>query len=276
LSGAAFFAEMQQGLSVSSAISAIQAAGYGKSQVSGQTAKLGFAGDGNVTLAEAGSSPTSPQPTLTVPTSTPGAAPTPVPSSTSTPVGPPRLTATLRPRVAPGQRQTITILSAPGMVVHVTVSFPSGDSRSGDVTTDASGRALYVFFQKPDRITIGNVFATVVLRAGTGATAASYQLRYRILWSKIDVSVLPRRASPGHLVRIWVHTRAHRKVVVTLRFPHGRTAKLHGRTDSSGWVEIPYRVALRLGRGGGSTVQVHAKVRLPKGVFHASTTFFVR
>jgi hypothetical protein len=197
----------------------------------------------------------------------------PIPTATS--IAPPPLTASFLPRVAPGKRQVIVIASAPSTVVHIMVVFPDGEQVTGVATTDASGSARYSFVQPSSTVTFGHVFAYLELSTGPGPAGATFTNHYRIGWGRIDVSVIPRKQKVGKFVRVWVHTRARHKVVIVLRFPRGAPVTLHGRTDRTGWVEVPFRVPRYRRTPNNATVVVHGKVRLPKGVFVARATFAI-
>ena len=284
LSGAAFFAELGQGLTVSAAIQAEKAAGYGSSNVNGQKATLGYLGDGSITLSSAATpAPTStPVPAKSTPTHTPVPAratstPTQAATATATPIPPLPLSVQLEPRVEPGSRQVILMRSMPDTILHIRVLFPDGEGRSATTATDGSGNARFVYLQHPDRITYNQLFATVTVQAVKGAATAAQTLHYRIGWAPIDVSVQPRVQAVSHLVRVWVHTQSSRTtVVIALQFPKkGQVKKFQTRTGARGWASVAYRIGHYLKSGANHTVVVRARARVGGTVRHAETTFAI-
>jgi hypothetical protein len=299
LAAAAFFGEMTQGMTVAGAISAEEAAGYGTSNVPGQPlAKLGYLGNGGITLQSAQGSPggspsPSPTPTQTLPPATstpqptptprPTSTPTPRPSSTSTPTPTatpvnktaPPLTVQLESKVSPGARQAITARSTPNIDVHFWVTFPNGDQRTATAVADSAGVARFSFVQPQSVVRHGHVYATVVVQAGSGSAATTHTMRYRIRWGRIDVSVEPREQSAGRTVTIWVHTRTYRMVSVFIWVPgKGRVAQLTGRTGPLGWMHLRFKVRRGLAPSG-HTVQVRAHVMLHGRLFGTRTTLTI-
>jgi hypothetical protein len=280
LSGAAFFAEMAKGLSVAAAITAEQAAGYGKSNVNGTQATLGFVGDGSITLQAAANSParatSTPTPPSRQPTSVPTKpAPTSTPAPTPTRVPAPPLTVQLKYlKIEPGTRQVIQIKSAPDTIIHIHISFPNGDLRTDITATDGAGNARYGYLQRSSKVMYRNRFATVTVEAIKDQGVTVKTVKYLIRWSKLDVAVQPRVQAVDKMIQVWVHTQAHTKVTVALFFPRkGSVKRLHGRTGRHGWVHLYYRVGRYLKWGNDHTVLVRARVVLGSTQQFAETTF---
>lgn len=287
LAAAAFFNEMAQGQSVSGAIQAERAAGYGTSSYGGQTATLGYLGDGSVTLQRAAAglparpstaapspvSSSTPVSTPVPPTATPTATPLP---PTSTPLPPPPLTVNLKHRVTPGTRQVITVRSRPNTTIRIQVVFPSGDTRSATLTTDSSGTARYAFPQHASRITPQHVFASVTVTAESGRAASRVTEQYRVLWSALDVAVLPRQQAAGRPVALWVHSHAHTSVTLSLWFPNGKVLQFHTRTGRRGFARVLYTVGRSLSSGANRTVLVRARARVGQAARNAETTFLIK
>jgi hypothetical protein len=282
LSGAAFFAEMTQGKTVSDAITAEMAAGYGKSTVNGKVTTMGFLGDGTITLARAANPPPAATPTSTaVPSATPVRATatptaTPLPTPTRTPVPGPALTVTLRHRVAPGEQQVVNIKSSPETIIHIQVTFPTGDGRTVTTATDSGGHAKFSYLQHASRVTFGHVFGTVTVDASQPGTAVSKVTElYRILWAPVDVAVQPRIQAVGRRVTIWVHSAARVPVDVTIRFPSGATLQLHDNTGADGWAHLEYKIGHYLKKPNNHVAKVFATTRTGDKSVGGKTTFTI-
>jgi hypothetical protein len=264
LSAAAFFAEMGQGLNVSAAISAEQAAGYGKSTVNGQPATLGYLGKGSITLRDAANPPPKPTPTPTSrPTSTPTSIASPTPTSTFIPVSGPAVTLQIKPKVKPGSKQVVWVKSAPGTVLHFVVAFPNGDQEILKSVTDPSGLARVVFRQHASEIAYGHYYATVTVTAIKGQGVTTKSAEYRIRWALVDVAVEPRSEKVGQKLTIYVHTRPHKRVVVALRFPTKKILKMHARTGPKGWLRIHYTLKRFRNYKANDAVSVRARILHP-------------
>ena len=296
LAAAVFFGQMSQGATVDSAIAATRASPWGTSTVTYNgvttTATIGYQGNGQITLQSAkqpipgGGPPSStatPQPTATptaipppststsTPTST--SVPTSTPTATTQPASPPPLAIQLKSRVSPGSQQVITARSGPKVAVRFLVAFPNGDQRSSTSTTNAAGIARYSYLQAPSEIRHGHVFATVTVAASNGSATTTRSQTYRIRWSAIDVSVEPRNQSVGHTVTVWVHSRAHRIVTVSIMVPQkGQVARFSGRTGAGGWVHHAYTVKRAWQTAAQRTVQVRATVHLGNSIYRTQTT----
>jgi hypothetical protein len=285
LSAAAFFHQMDQGLSVQGALQSLYANGYGVSTYQGQKATLGYLGGGGITLQQAAGGtvlpPVTSTPTNTaVPTSTPTATatrtPTGVPSSTvttvptatNTPLPSPTdtpqptstatatgipMTGSLRTKVRPGSRQSIDATYLPDTNVRYRVVYPNGDTRTGTGRTDSSGTVRMSFVQPASKITRATSVATVTVDAGSGLSWAG---EYTIEFGAIDVAVQPRSQTPGGRVAIWIHARAREDVTATVRIPRGQ-AEVRGRTGAKGWAKLTYRLPVAV-RGGALTIRADA------------------
>jgi hypothetical protein len=277
LGAAAFFAELVQGMSVSAAIQAEQAAGYGTSDVQGTTAKMGFLGNGNLTLQQAANGqPGAPSATATpVPTARaagPTATAVPVPTATQVPITLPHLNIQLTHRVTPGAKQVIRVNAPAGTTVRVLVSFPTGDSLSGTATADSSGVARYTFVQPSSRITYKHVFARVTVEASNGPALSSLTTWYRINFGHLDLSVQPRKQKVHGTVMLWAHAKHHSTVRFTVRYPNGETQTLKPAiTGPHGWVHARYKVQQYFAK----PVTVRARVRIGGKRYTASTSFTV-
>lgn len=275
LAGAATFNLMAQGATVAAAIQREQAAGYGVSSPTNQSkASLGYVGDGSITLQIANTPiPPTPAPTATqAPAAAPTALPTSIPTATTVPG--PSISIEVKQRVVPGQRQVIRITSSPDTVLHVQVSFPNGDTKTVTTATDPQGLAVYRFRQGRSQVTYGHVFAIVSVEAIKGDAHAKQTAQYRIGWSPVDVSVLPREQVVGKSVEIWIHTRARQQVKVRLRFPKaGEFKRLLGKTGGLGWAHISYRVGQYLKNGSDHTVYVRARIPIDNKNMVGYSTF---
>jgi hypothetical protein len=275
LSGAAFFAEMAQGKTVADALTAELAAGYGKSTVNGKDTTMGFLGDGTITLANASNPPAA----TPIPTSVPikpTATARPAPTSTPTPLPSTPLTVSLRHRVAPGTQQTVQIISSPETVVHVRVSFSTGDGRIVTTATDSTGHAKVSFLQHSSRVTVGHVFGMVTVDAATpGRAMTTVTELYRILWAPIDVAVEPRTQAVGGHITFWVHSRAHMSVDVAIHFPSGTVLHLQAVTAANGWAHVPYTIGHYLKKPNNHVARVFASAEIGDKVVGSRTTFTI-
>jgi hypothetical protein len=298
---AAFFHFLGLGQTATAALASTRSAGYGTSAYAGTTATLRVDGNGLITLQSAavGGPPGNPTPTNTpippppastatstrVPaaTSTPKTAP---PAATSTPVPPtatptpttvpPRLSLALR--VKPGEKQQISASGFPANAsVQFVVTFPNGDLLGQKDSADAAGTAQFAFSQPASKITRESNIATVSVQA-QGSTLlrelspASATSRYAIGFGKIDVSVEPREANPGDAVAVYVHTRKHTHIAVTIRTSSLKT--LAGNTGSKGWKRLTYRIPR--GLKSGRTLMVRAWVTLHGHLTQAKSPLKVR
>lgn len=222
--------------------------------------------------------PASATPTLAV-TNTPTATATPVatntPTATATATTPPQVPLSIsvsKGTVKDGQRQTVSITSAPNTVVHLRVNYPNGDHQSHSVTTDASGKATYSFKQGSSKMTHNKFTANVVAKAGSGASANSVTETYKLKFGAIDVSAEPRSLARGKTVDIFVHAASGSRIVVYLVPPGGKLVTRSGRTGPKGLASIKYRIPSNLVSGHNKKVPVLAKFQ---GRANPSTkTFF--
>jgi hypothetical protein len=247
--------------------------------VGGATASIGFLGDGSITLARAAAGQAQAQPTNTpsAPTATSTPRPTATlratPTPTATPIAPPSLSITLGSPVLPGNKQTIVVVSKPNITVQITVKFPNGDVRRDVTSTDATGRATFTFMQRPNEVTFGHVFAKVKISAGRMPAVATLARKYRIGWSKIDVSVQPRLQKVDKTSRVWVHSkRVRQHVSVIVHFPVGKAKHLTGITDTSGWVELPFTVQAAQVTATNRVISIVARTRVKGEQYRATTT----
>jgi hypothetical protein len=305
LSAAAFFSFMRQGQTISQAMSNTYSAGYGSSSGSGQSASMGFVGDGSITLGQAASSrpsqvtPTStspptvtatvpaaatptgtivptatstdtPLPPTTQPTDTPTETPTPTLSPTpTTPLVTPSLS--LASSVSPGSRQTLAFHFMAGATVHFTVAFPNGDRKLHTSTAGGQGNATYSFSQHSSEITRENDVATVTVDAQVGEQTAETQQRYHIGFGKIDVSAEPRRQAAGRKITIYVHTHARTGVELTVATSH--PIHLSSVTGTHGWTHFSYRLSHKLRTG--RKVVVRASFHSGQRTYSTETTFAI-
>ncbi|GAC1632198.1 MAG: hypothetical protein NVS4B2_16820 [Chloroflexota bacterium] len=278
LAGGAFFVEMSRGLSVKDAIAGEKSAGYGTSTVNGTPANLGFVGDGALTLKDAANPPT---PTLTpTPATLPTSAPTPsrtslpVPTTTNIGVGPP-LTVSVLPYVQAGAKQIIHIASSPNSVIHVRITFPTGDTRSTTLGTDSSGVARFVFPQHSGRVVFNDDVAMVTVEAVRGSGATHAVARYRIGFAKFDLTVVPRTQAVDRVITIEAHAKPRSLVTAVMHFPSGIKQRLRGKTGAHGWVRLVYRVGHYLKRPDNHTVLVTARVRIGGKLYRAKSAFTI-
>lgn len=291
LSAAAFYNVMDQGSTVQNAIATLQANGYGTSNTQQGPSKMGYLGDGTITLARSAAGgggthpPTAtPQPTQTsVPTTV--ASPTPTatsrPGATATPTSSPThivvplQVAGIHSRVAGGSQQDIDVHTAASAGVDLTVTYPNGDVLQSSRSADGAGNASFSYRQPRSTITRHQQTAQVRVEAHVGTAVATASATYIVGFSKLDVSTTPRRAAPRQMVTVWVHTRARTAVKGTASVPGVKARALHGKTGKHGWAHIHYRVSSHATPG--ETVRIAFAVKLSHGkkVYHAATTLTV-
>ena len=262
LAGAAFFNVMQNGTTVSGAIQTLKAGGYGISHYNGQTATLGFVGDGSITLNQAAASG-SPAPTL-VPTASPTYTPIPTPTSsatsTMTPTATPSPTFTnvptatetstpipltisgLSPVVKPGQHQSFDVHAAPATDIAVQIAFPNGNVMRQSTTTNDQGAAHIDFRQAASLITHGGRSARVTVSEPQGVGTASVTESYLIGFARIDVSVEPAAIGLGKRFTAWVHSSARSQILVELRPLRSRSDSVAAHTGPRGWAHLRFTV----------------------------------
>lgn len=292
LTGAAFFHEMGQGMSVAQAIQAEQAAGYGVSSVSGVPAKLGFLGDGTITLHDVLNSP-APAATASVTATavppTPTATSGPTPTATATGVGPPPpppitvitptsgvpLSAVMKQLIGPGGRQYITAHSTPNTIIHFRVDYPNGDHQSAKRTTGPHGIAIYTYRQGSSKITRTNLVVGVMIEVGSSARHTSILETYRLRLGTLDLSVQPRTPVTGSKVHVWVHTRPHTRVMITLKLAKRSIASFWTKTGSAGWAHPSRRIDGPLALAG-SRVMVVGRASFGGRSLTSRTFFTVR
>jgi len=219
--------------------------------------------------------PGGPSGTPTRATSTPGPTSTPAPTSTTVPqatvVPVPTPTIALKLRVKDGQKQIVTITTQPNAVVRIRVQYPNGDHQSGHATANAAGKAVYKYKQGASKVLHNRFYATVTAQVGTGTGTA----QYKILFGKIDASAEPRTVKAGSRVNLWVHTKAHVNVKITLTFPNHRTATVNGHTGPKGFTHPSYKVPRGTIRGSNHKVVVVARLAKQSNV-NTKTTFTIK
>jgi hypothetical protein len=177
LAAGAFFGEMIHGKTVSDAVSTVLADGYGVSTSDQQTAKLGYVGDGSITLAALLPSPT-PTATLTqAPTTTPTATPSPVPTSRPVPLA---IRLIYHRVVAVGRKQVITAQTAAGARVSFTIRYPNGHHQHAVRIAQADGHATYSFVQQPGLTRPDKPYVSIQARASLGSKSASIRAKYEV------------------------------------------------------------------------------------------------
>jgi hypothetical protein len=137
----------------------------------------------------------------------------------------------------------ITVETDPKAEVRFRITFPNGDIRKIAMRADTVGMARYTFVQRSSTVTHSRSTATVSVTASNGLQTTARTATYRIGWSRIDLSVEPRAQVAGRTVLIWVHTRAHTWVTVSLTPPgKSKTLQIKLQTGSTGWGHVRYRV----------------------------------
>jgi len=212
---------------------------------------------------------------------TPAPGATSVPLPTSTPIqsgnGNPTpvcaLSASLKSQVKVGSKQSIKLTCAPNTTIHVRVNYPNGDHQSKSVKTGPKGKHTYTFVQGASKVMHNRLYATVVLKAGTGTSQVTVTKQYKILLGRIDASVEPRTQSVGKTVNVYVHTTKSTRVVAYLIFPNGSVTRVFGKTGRKGWAHMRYKVVK--GKTRGTNHRVHVLAKLASGRPNISTkTFF--
>jgi hypothetical protein len=283
LDGAAFFNQMVTGASVASSISTLKAAGYGTSQWNGQTSHLGYLGNGNITLAQAGQGRTTPptatpRPTTAAPTATPrptnvppGATATPVPpSATPTATSIPATISLAHTSVKPGEQQVITVHASPDRKVLLNLVFPTANTISDSRYPDSSGTATFSITQPANTITRHSRTAAVdvELQGPASGQVQALSSHYTIGYGKIDISSTQIPANRKGTVRIWVHTHAHSTVTGKILAPGATAKRFTVKTGKKGWASYKYHLSRLLTAG--QTVTVHSSVKV-KGHVYKST-----
>jgi len=254
-----FFDTMAQGATVTAALQAVRAAGFGTSTVKGQVAHLGYVGDPYITLQGRQAPLPTPTPLPVTPSPTPSPTPTPSPaqSATSTLVPAAPLVVHLKSAVKPGSRQIISIKSGPNLAVHIRVDFPNGNHQVGNKKAGPNGIARYTYVQRPSEIRhdsqIARVTITVPDRSGVSATRS-----YRIGFGPIDVSAEPRIVHAGAPVGIWVHAPRFAAVSIQLWDGGKSLADLHAHAGARGWAHRRYTISRNGPLTSGRTIRVRA------------------
>jgi hypothetical protein len=306
LSAAAFFNQMSSGMTVSAALQGLYAAGYGKSHYNNTTATLGYRGDGNVTLQEAGgSTPGATSTPTSVPSSTSTAVPnatptqtatnTAIPSATATVTGvpadtptatatstrttpatatptatnvPPLDAPTLLSVVKPGVKQKVKLRGVdPGTTAQLTVTFPDGEVLRQAVIAKPSGLVRFDFSQPANTVLHGHRRATVVILAVNHGRQQQLTSAYRVGYGPVDATLMPHPAVPGTALSITMHTEGHIHLKVrALSGGHVLKTWLK-QTGRRGWAHINFHLPSKLGR----RVTVHVQATLPHRVVHVSS-----
>lgn len=271
----AFFAAMGQGDTITGALRTVHSAGLDISAWDGKVAKLGFFGDGYITLhGRVADAPTN---TL-VPavTSTPTVGPTatltasPSPTATQIPVK-----VSLKQRsVTPGQRQIINITSSAELAITTEVTFPNGDQLSREGVTNQEGALRFSYMQRGSKIRHGDSSATVSVKAGDGAALSVSTKTYHIGFGPIDASVVPRTQTAGKPVTIWIHSKPFSDISLKLAQARNTLDEMTGRTGPHGWLHRRY-LARRRGPQGEQLV-LRAVATAGSHQFRTSTSFTVK
>ena len=257
---ARFFDDLLSGATVDAALHDVKAHGLGTSvDITADKpvpAHLGYVGHGGITLLNAvtGDQPHDPTPTptpaatpspaATVPAGSPTAVPTPRPTATptATPAAPLPLRIQMLRALAPGQRQIVTVYTAPRSSVTIHVAFPNGEHQLGRKTADANGVAIYRYHQRSSLTTHNHFDARVSITVISGSRSAQAQTQYRVLFGPIDLSAEPRDTQPGGEVRIWVHAKPYAHVTLTVHPPDGAPVLFRATTGPRGWAYYAYHI----------------------------------
>jgi hypothetical protein len=275
----AFFAAMGGGNTVLDALHAVHQQGLDTSTSQGKVAKLGYFGDGYVTLH--GRATGAPTATPVPPTSTATPASQATATATASPTAVPRrgarlLQVQLRAHVQPGATQLLTVQTSPSTPISVRVTFPNGDRLSGQTLSDGAGRSQYSFLQKASEITHTSRIARVVVTAGSTGDTSRTTATYRIGFGSVDVSAEPRAQSPGKSVRLWVHAAPHSEVLLSLDKANATLVRFRGRTGPKGWMHHGYLIRSGSKFTSGEAINVTAAVRSGTRTTRTHTTFRIR
>lgn len=222
-------------------------------------------------------------PGLTPPPPPPGiggtVVPPPAPGATSTPTAvPTAVPLTLRVRlarrtVAPVQRQTVNVQTAPAAKVHIVVRFPNGYEKTHTGTAGSAGTLIWQYTQPGSRVTKTSRLAKVFTQVSTGKAATKDTRQYTVAFGTIDIAIAPHSQKRGGSVTIWVHT-YHNTAVKVFLAQRGHTFKtLPLRTGAAGWLQVRYVIPPHASRG---TVTVRATVQHGKRATTASLGFTVK
>jgi len=174
LSAAAFFNVMSQGTTVSAAIAALRAAGYGISHYQGATATLGLQGDGAITLAAAAQAPPP-----TAPSATPASTPTPTPTATT---APPTASATTVPTPKATLTGTPSVKPPPPPPSHPPTPTPATATPTSPALQTATATPLTVL-----QGTLKPVVAPESMQHVLAHYAANTPLHFRVVFPNGDV-----------------------------------------------------------------------------------------
>jgi eukaryotic-like serine/threonine-protein kinase len=226
-----------------------------------------------VHIGPIGSPPGNPPTGTALPaTATPSVTSTPLPTSTPTVVP---LQITLKSQVAGGQRQTITIHSAPNTAVTLVVNYPNGNSHVGHITTDANGNAVHHYTQPASVITHSKFTANVTATAGSGSAQNTQKAQYKILFAPVDASAEPRTQKVGGTVQIYVHAKKGVHVRAVLKFPNGKSKTFNQKAGPKGFGHWRFKVTRGLTKGSNHTVQVIGSTVGQRTNYTTSTTFTI-
>lgn len=138
------------------------------------------------------------------------------------------------------------------------------------MTTNAAGEAVYRYKQGASKIAHSKTIATIMVKTDNGTSTSK---SYRILFSRIDVSVDPRVQSPGRKVTVWVHSSAHTPILTSLLFPNRTHVQQKARTGPKGWAHITYLVAKHKTVGRNHKVIVEGQTMAKNPHYSTKTTF---
>ncbi|MGH2448555.1 MAG: hypothetical protein ACRDFS_08130 [Chloroflexota bacterium] len=152
--------------------------------------------------------------------------------------------------LAPGKKQMLTVTSAAGAQIAVTVTFPNGDTKHASGTASSAGTFVFSYKQPGSRITHNSSKASVSALATLGAQSKHSVKTYAIGFAQVDVSSLPRNQHAGKSISIWIHASRGTKYVGLKLYAHKRIlATTSGYVGKHGWWYHHYVIPKKASKG---------------------------
>jgi phospholipase C len=179
-----------------------------------------------------------------------------------------------RDTVAPGGTETMTVQTAPGAKVKVTVTFPSGQAQPVSATADSAGAATVPITVPVNAFRSDETTSTVAVVSTVDGLSRSASVTFSLALPKLALFLGARQVRVGQQQTITVLSQPHARVTLAIQFPNGvqwsRTVQTSGRGMATYRFTVPSHHVL----SGNRTVVVQAR-RLTERQVSVRATFRV-
>jgi hypothetical protein len=171
----------------------------------------------------------------------------------------PRLSLTIaHPLVRPGEKQTVTVSTAPHRALTLSVIMPNGATIGQHGSSSATGRLRFTFVQPANALSRYSRVAIVHVSLDDNP-ARSVEGAYRVAFAAIDLVVPSQPIPENSNATVWVHTRPRTLVEVwddLWDWPQ----EVKGTTGSHGWFAAMFHFPNESGSPTTVTIDAHALI----------------